>query len=162
MHPPAIPPEGGQHLAAAREGGDAAAALLRRAGCRPTPQRLLVLEALGDGGHVSAEDILEYARARFPSINPSTIYRTLDALVDTGIAQRTDLQAGRWHFELSRGHRHHHAVCQGCGAVAHIHDDGLGALARALRDETGFALSPDREITIPGLCPECREGAATA
>jgi Fur family ferric uptake transcriptional regulator len=159
---PARPPDPELHLHAAQEGGDAAAALLRRAGCRPTPQRLLVLEALGRGGHFSAEDILEYARARFPSINASTVYRTLDALVDAGIAQRTDLHAGYLHFELTRGHRHHHAVCQVCGAVAHLHDDVLAEMARKLAADTGFELSPDREITLPAVCPDCREAAARA
>ena len=152
----AIPPEIALTLTAAQEGGAAAAALLRRAGCRPTPQRLLVFEALGAGGHVSADDVLAHARTRFPSINPSTVYRTLDALVGAGIAQRTDLHAGRWHFELARRHRHHHAVCQVCGAVAHLHDESLVALSRALVDETGFALSPDHELTVPAICSECR------
>ena len=143
-------------LRVAREAGDAATALLRRAGCRPTAQRLLVLQALGGGGHVSADEILAHARERYPAIDPSTVYRTLDALVRAGIARRTDLGAGRLHFELSRSHRHHHAVCQRCGAVAHLHDDSLRSLSQALHEETGFALSPDREITVPGLCPDCQ------
>jgi Fur family ferric uptake transcriptional regulator len=142
-------------LRAAQEAGDAAAALLRRAGCRPTAQRLLVLQALGNGDHVSADEILAQARARYPSLTPSTVYRTLDALVTAGIARRTDLGADRLHYEMARAHRHHHAVCQGCGAVAHLHDASLGPLAEALRAETGFALTPDREIAIPGLCPGC-------
>ena len=91
--------------------------------------------------------------AALSSINASTVYRALDTLVDAGIAKRTDLHAGYLHFELTRGHRHHHAVCQQCGAVAHIHDDVLAAMARKLASETGFALSPDREITIPRSAP---------
>jgi Fe2+ or Zn2+ uptake regulation protein len=153
-HPPAPATE--LQLRAAREAGDAAAALLRRAGCRPTPQRLLVLQALGDGGHVSADEVLAHARARYPSINPSTVYRTLDALVEAGIARRTDLGAERLYYEVARPHRHHHAVCQRCGAVAHLHDVSLRPLAEGLRAETGFALSADREIAVPGLCPACQ------
>lgn len=153
-HSPA--PEIQSQLRAAREGGEDAAALLRRAGCRPTAQRLLVLQALGEGGHVSAEDVLAHARARYPSLNASTVYRTLDALVGAGIARRNDLGTGRLHYEMARAHRHHHAVCQGCGAVAHLHDASLGTLAEALRAETGFALTPDREIAVPGLCPTCQ------
>ena len=152
-HPPAAATQ--LQLRAALEAGDAAAALLRRAGCRPTAQRLLVLQALGDGDHVSADEILAHARERYPSITPSTVYRTLDALVSAGIARRTDLGSERLHFEVAREHRHHHAVCQGCGAVAHLHHAGLAPLAEALRAETGFELSPDREIAIPGLCPAC-------
>jgi Fur family ferric uptake transcriptional regulator len=153
-HPPAPATE--LQLRAAREAGDAAAALLRRAGCRPTAQRLLVLQALGQGDHVSADDVLAHARARYPSINPSTVYRTLDALVSAGIARRTDLGGDRLFYEVARPHRHHHAVCQRCGAVAHLHDVSLGPLADALRAETGFELTPDREIAIPGLCPACQ------
>jgi Fe2+ or Zn2+ uptake regulation protein len=153
-HPPA--PATQLQLRAAREAGDAAAALLRRAGCRPTAQRLLVLQALGGGDHVSAEEILAHARARYPSINPSTVYRTLDALVAAGIVRRTDLGSERLYFEVAREHRHHHAVCQRCGTVAHLHDVTLAPLAEALRAETGFALTPDREIAIPGLCPACQ------
>ena len=152
-HPPA--PATQLHLRAAREAGDAAAALLRRAGCRPTAQRLLVLQALGEGAHVTADDVLGHARAAYPSINPSTVYRTLDALVAAGLVSRTDLGAGRLFFEIARPHRHHHAVCQTCGAIAHLHDAALAPLAAALARETGFTLIPDREITVPGRCPRC-------
>ena len=130
-HPPSAATE--LHLRVAREAGDAAAALLRRAGCRPTAQRLLVLQALGGGEHVTADDVLAHARARYPSINPSTVYRTLDALVDAGIARRTDLGSERLYFEVAREHRHHHAVCQVCGAVAHLHDASLRPLEDGAR-----------------------------
>lgn len=158
VHPPSDATE--LQLRVAREAGDAAAALLRRAGCRPTAQRLLVLQALGGGEHVTADDVLAHAKARYPSINPSTVYRTLDALVAAGIARRTDLGSDRLHFEIVRQHRHHHAVCQVCGAVAHLHDASLRPLEEALRTETGFELTPDREIAIPGICPDCRRAAA--
>lgn len=146
-------------LRAARGAGDAAAALLRRAGCRPTAQRLLVLQALGGGDHVTADDILLHARTSYPSITPSTVYRTLDALVEAGIARRTDLGGERLHFEVAREHRHHHVVCQRCGAVEHLHDASLAPLAKTIAAETGFELTPDQEIAIPGLCPACRTAA---
>lgn len=154
--PPSTPPDPTGPATAGQWTGDESAALLRAAGRRPTPQRLLVLEALGHGAHVSADDVLAYARERFPSISAATIYRALDALVEAGIAQRSDLQAGRWHFELAHRHRHHHVVCQRCGAVAHLHDSGLAAFAEGLAEQTGFTLSTERELTIPALCPDCR------
>jgi Fe2+ or Zn2+ uptake regulation protein len=159
-HPPAVAT--GLQLRAARGAGDAAVALLRRAGCRPTAQRLLVLQALGGGDHVTVDDILLHARKRYPSINPSTVYRTLDALVEAGIARRTDLGSERLHFEVAREHRHHHVVCERCGAVEHLHDASLAPLAAAIAAETGFQLTPDQEITIPGLCPACQTPAAAA
>ena len=153
-HAPVVATE--LQLQAARGAGDAAAALLRRAGCRPTAQRLLVLQALGGGDHVSADEILAHAKARYPSITPSTVYRTVDALVEAGVARRTDLGSDRLFYEVAREHRHHHAVCQECGAVTHLHDASLRPLAEALEQATGYALTPDREITVHGICPECQ------
>jgi len=134
--------------------------LLRAAGCRPTPQRLLVLQALGSGEHLSAEDVLARARARSPAVNRSTVYRALEALVEAGIARENDLGLGRLHYELARDHLHHHAVCVSCGAVAHLHGDQLASLAEALGTATGYTLPPGREISIPGVCPGCRERTA--
>lgn len=141
---------------AAADGGDAAAALLR-AGCRPTAQRLLVLRALASGVHVDADEVLAHARASYPSLDPSTVYRTLDALVEAGLALRSDLGAGRLHYEMARDHRHHHAVCQRCGGAPARPQPR--PLAAALDADTGYLLSPDRELTIPGLRPRCRGDA---
>lgn len=143
-----------------REAGDAAAALLRRAGCRPTPQRLLILQSLGAGDHVTADDVLAQVRAASPAVNASTVYRTLEALRAAGLVRQTHLGGSRLHYELVRDHRHHHVVCERCGAVAHVHDDVLAPLARALAGATGWDLSTDREIVVPGVCPDC--AAATA
>ena len=154
----AHPPAGAlaRRLEAARAGGAEAAALLREAGCRPTAPRLLILQALAAGDHPSAEEVLAAARERHPTITPSTVYRALDALVEAGIARQSDLGAGRRRYEMAREHRHHHAVCERCGAVAHLHDAGLAPLAAALAAETGYRLTEDREVAIPGVCPACQ------
>ena len=130
--------------------------MLRERGLRLTPQRQLILEAVHELGHATPEQVHNHVRERVAGVNITTVYRTLDALVSAGIARRTDLGTGRLHFEVARTHRHHHAVCQRCGAVAHFHDASLRPLAEALRAETGFALPPDREIAVPGLCPACQ------
>jgi Fe2+ or Zn2+ uptake regulation protein len=149
-------------LATARGAGQAAAELLRAAGCRPTPQRLLVLQALGRGDHLTAEEILAHARAASPAVNRSTVYRALEALVEAGIARDNDLGLGRLHYELARDHLHHHAVCTECGAVAHLHAEHLASLAEALETATGYRLPPNREISIPGVCADCRRRSGTA
>jgi len=140
---------------AALEGGERAAGLLRGAGCRPTPQRLMVLRALGPGGHVTAEEVLALVRREFPAVNPSTVYRALETLTDAGLVRPTDLGAGRMHFELARGHRHHHVVCGDCGAVRHLHDDVLGPLLTGVTAATGFTVPPEREVVLHGRCARC-------
>jgi Fur family ferric uptake transcriptional regulator len=52
---------------------------LRAAGCRMTPQRALVAEALHHlGGHVTAERVLAHIRPQHPYMDLSTVYRSLD------------------------------------------------------------------------------------
>ena len=51
------------------------------AGGRRTASRQAIVEAvLGAGGHITAEQIATAVQARFPSVNLSTVYRTLDSL----------------------------------------------------------------------------------
>ena len=80
--------------------------------------------------------------------------------MSAGIARRTDLGADRLYYEVARTHRHHHAVCQRCRAVVHLHDATLEPLAGALREETGFVLTPDREIAIQASARPVRPRSA--
>jgi Fur family transcriptional regulator, ferric uptake regulator len=137
------------------EAYEAAEHILRRAGCRPSPQRLLVLEALSRGDHLSATEVLDAVRAVYPTAAPSTVYRTLDALTGGGLIRANDLGLGRTHYEMAAQHLHHHAVCVDCQTIVHLHDDALRALSTALAGR-GFHLADDRELTFPGRCGPCQ------
>jgi Fe2+ or Zn2+ uptake regulation protein len=135
-------------------------AVLRARGRRLTPQRRMIWEALAaePDRHLSVAEVTERVRARVPSVTPSTVYRTLDVLVEAGLALRTDLGGDRVFYEPAHEHPHHHLVCERCGAVCHVHDDVLGDLRGRVEASSGYALAP-REITLFGVCPDCR-GAA--
>lgn len=130
---------------------------LRKVGRRHTRQRQAIWDTLlaDPAAHLSADDIVERVRAGLPGVNASTVYRTLDLLVDEGLLLRTDLGAERAYFEPAREHPHHHLVCERCAAVSHIHGDALGDLADRIERSSGYALGA-REISFFGLCPDCR------
>jgi Fur family ferric uptake transcriptional regulator len=132
-------------------------AVLRARGRRLTRQRRMIWEALAaePERHLSVAEVTERVRARVPGVTPSTVYRTLDVLVEAGLALRTDLGGDRVFYEPARDHPHHHLVCERCGAVRHVHDDVLGDLRGRIDARTGYALAP-REITLFGICPGCR------
>ena len=48
------------------------------------------------------------------SSNITTIYRTLEILVNKGIVYQTDFRDGKAYFELQDKH-HHHVTCTKCG-----------------------------------------------
>lgn len=131
-------------------------AILRERGKRLTVQRAAIWDVLAAEPdlHLTAEEVAERVRARLPQVNPSTVYRTLDTLVEEGLVVRTDLGADRAYFEPTHEHRHHHLVCESCGTVRHVHDEALESLGDRLARSSGFRLG-DRELTLFGFCERC-------
>ena len=131
--------------------------LLRGSGHRLTPQRVMVVAAIGDlGGHVSVEQIHQRVLERYPFIDVATVYRTVGLLKRLHVLNEV-MQGGVGHYELSDpAHRHHHMVCEHCGQAIHLPPQYLDALREQLINETGF--EPHMEhFTISGLCAECRK-----
>ena len=140
-----------------RHGPPAHPASLRGAGRRLTRQRQAIWDALlvEPDQHLSAEDVVERVRAELPRVNSSTVYRTLELLVEEGLLLRTDLGGDRAYFEPAREHPHHHLICECCGSVTHIHNETLGNLASRVTKATGYTLGT-RELSLFGLCPNCQ------
>jgi Fur family transcriptional regulator, ferric uptake regulator len=138
-----------------------AANLLRTNSGRMTTQRRVILEVLeAVGGHPTAEEIYQAARQRDSSINPSTVYRTLNWLEQVGLVNPRSLAMGRSdrrreRFDLKQPTEHHHFVCTNCGRVSefasppslkHLKDK----LAREQQSQVMWA-----SITLYGLCARC-------
>lgn len=129
---------------------------LRRQGYRLTPQREAVLEILAaSDGHVSAEEIIARVRKRYPYINKSVVYRTLDLLVQLGWVNPTDLGGGCMTYEWHRDPHHHHLICHHCGKMTRIGAEVFGVVEKTLRNEYGFTPYLNH-FAIFGLCRECK------
>jgi Fur family ferric uptake transcriptional regulator len=127
---------------------------LQDLGYRLTPQRTLVWDVLRrEDRHVSAEEVCGLVQEQFPHVNISTIYRTLELLVELNLVRETHLGPARRFFEVEEEVPHHHLVCESCGTVSHVHDEDLGDLREVLTAEQGFV---PKQLTIFGLCADCR------
>ena len=133
---------------------------LRDHGHRLTPQRERVLAAVCEiEGHISAEEILRCVRKRYPSINKSAVYRTLDLLTRLGFVNPTDLGQGRVEYEVHRHPHHHHLVCRRCHAMIEAEDRIFDSLEKALRKDYGFSADLDH-FAIFGMCAKCKKATA--
>jgi Fe2+ or Zn2+ uptake regulation protein len=132
----------------------AAAAALRAAGYRVTPQRLVVHRTMLDlDRHVGAEDLLEAVEDRLPNVSLPTVYAALGALQDAGLVRRVPVSRGRALYD-ARVTQHHHLVCRRCGAVEDL--DAEVPLAPALSSASEHGFAPDgAEVVVHGLCAEC-------
>jgi rubrerythrin len=87
------------------------------------------------------------------------VYRTLQWMVEAGIARKVDFGEGRSRYEPSFGHpRHFHLICNDC----HRSSEFLSSDIETLVEEVAAAreFSPSQTVVqIYGVCQECRTGS---
>ena len=104
--------------------------------------------------HISAEEIYAQVVAKYPNVNISTVYRTLELLKRLGLVTETDLGGGRLRYHpVGKGH-HHHLVCQECGAIIALDESLLSSLKNALLREYKFSADL-KHLAILGRCVNC-------
>jgi len=124
-------------------------------GMRRTSARQAILEAFfAAESHVTAEDIAAEVHRRFPSVDVSTVYRTLDTLEQLGIIDHTHLAHGPAIFHLADDD-HQHLVCERCGRVVEVSPETLGSFLAALRVQFDFDVDR-RHFALAGICGACR------
>lgn len=138
-----------------------AVVMLREQGYRLTPQRLLVLSIVGNGGdHMGVDEVFRRAKEAYPYMDIATVYRTLHLFKRLGVV--TEVAIGdRLHYELTDpGGKHHHMVCQACHGAFNLSPHYLEEFRLTLMNEFGF--EPDLDhFAIMGMCVNCREASAT-
>lgn len=128
---------------------------LAAGGGRRTAARQAIVEAvLGAEDHITADDVARRVQRRFPSVNISTVYRTLEALERAGVVDHVHLGHGRAIYHLA-GEEHQHLVCERCEGVEELPSEKLRSFLRMLDRDFGFEV--DRgHFAIVGRCRSCR------
>jgi len=128
---------------------------LTEQGYRLTPQRMMILSAIENSNdHISAEEIYTQVVTKYPHINISTVYRTLELLKELGLVTETNLEEGRVRYHPADKGHHHHLVCQECGAIIDLDESVLSSLKSALFREYKFSADL-RHLAIFGRCANC-------
>ena len=130
--------------------------MLRLQGHRMTPQRVLVLSVVADGGeHMGVDEVFRRSREVYQYMDIATVYRTLRMFRDAGVV--TEVEIGdRLHYELTLpGDIHHHMVCRVCSGAFNLSPHYLSEFTETLVQEFGFV--PDLEhFSISGVCAGCQ------
>lgn len=122
-----------------------------------------ILDVLtGEQKHLSSLQIYEEIRGRLPAVNPSTVYRSLERLVQGGKVSVSDMGTGSGVYELVSDHRHHHLICQNCGRISTIDDEDVGCLFSRIEEKQHFRVITNH-LVLFGVCAACQvEGEKTA
>jgi Fur family ferric uptake transcriptional regulator len=119
-----------------------------------------VIEQLADHPHADADALANAVRLRLGKVSTQAIYDVLHALTQAGLVRRIEPAGSPTRYELRVGDNHHHLVCRSCGAIEDV-DCAVGKRpCLHASDDHGFAID-EAEVTYWGLCPRCRDGAAS-
>lgn len=135
---------------------DELGALLRGSGNRMTEPRLRVWEVLNrSGGHLTVEEIVGKVHQVDPSINTSSVYRTLALFADLDLVRESQLLNGegaRW--ELAHPDDHFHLVCRSCGQVEHHEGELVNQIRGHLTSGHEFE-AESVDLVVTGRCSNC-------
>ncbi len=136
---------------------------LRPAGSKRSSKRDFIVNVfLRQEGHLTADDLVDLIRREDQRISRATIYRTLQWMVDAGIARKVDFGEGRFRFEHSYRHpRHFHLICKSCNRSFEFLSSDIEALLEEVAAARNFA--PRQSVLqIHGTCEACRTGRPAA
>ena len=117
-----------------------------------------VIDLLGEQEcALSAAQIETRLRGEGRPIARASIYRTLDLLVERGLAERVVVGQGEARFEPLEpsGEHHHHLFCGQCGRLIPFDDPGLERAIDKLEDRLGVTVD-SHDVLLRGACMECR------
>jgi Fur family ferric uptake transcriptional regulator len=125
-------------------------------GYRLTSPRWLVFSALRSAeGHLTAEEITERVNDADPTVNRSSVYRSLTLFEELDLVRRSHLgidESARW--ELAHPDDEFHLVCRSCGSVGHHAGALVGRIRSHLAEYHDFA-AEGIDLVITGKCSDC-------
>lgn len=126
---------------------------------RMTTQRAAILaEVQAAEKHLTAGEIYERVRRKYPTIAYGTVYRTLHLLAERGLIQEFPFGDQASRFDR-RTDRHDHVHCTVCGELLDV-DVPIAILARQVAaEQTGYQISGHQTV-FSGICLECQRRGA--
>jgi Fur family transcriptional regulator, ferric uptake regulator len=136
---------------------------LKPAGGKRSGKREQIVNVfLRQEGHLSADDLVDLIRSEDHRISRATVYRTLQWMVDAGIARKVDFGEGRFRFEHSyRQPRHFHLICKTCHRSFEFLSSDIEGLIEEISSARSFSAAQS-VVQIYGTCEECRTGRSSA
>lgn len=125
---------------------------LRQRGVKATPQRIAILHAIEEAGHIGIDDLYLRVRKEMPSLSLATVYKNLSGLQESGVVLQLTPPGQKAKYEVSK-EEHAHMVCTVCGSVMDVGVETEAAV-RAAGERNGFKVE---RVTLymEGVCPRC-------
>lgn len=119
---------------------------------RSNPRVLSTLERAG--GFASAQEVYRLMQREGESIGLTTVYRSLQSLVNEKIVDVLRREDGEAIYRLCGEEHHHHLVCKSCGVTVEIEGGAIEKWAKKVAEDHGFR-DVGHTAEIFGICEKC-------
>lgn len=132
---------------------------LKPAGGKRSSKREQILNVfLNQEGHLSAEELVARIQREDHRVSRATVYRTLQWMVDAGIASKVDFGDGLARYERSYRHpRHYHLICNKCHRSFEFLSSDIEQFVDEVASSRGFSATQS-VVQIHGVCEDCQHG----
>lgn len=121
---------------------------------RTSSKRAAIAEALtGFEDFRSAQDVHEAMRRSDQRVGLATVYRTLQAMVDSGELDSLRSESGEVTYRLCSEQHHHHLVCRVCGKALEVRGPAVEKWAEATAAAHGFR-EISHTVELVGTCSD--------
>jgi Fe2+ or Zn2+ uptake regulation protein len=94
-------------------------------------------------------------RRTAPRTGVASVYRTLQALEELGLAERVHQPGGCQAYLPARGGHRHLILCRSCGKSRDFGGDRLGGLMAKVGRDLGYRIE-NHFLQLEGVCPDCQ------
>ncbi len=130
--------------------------IMHRAGHRVTLQRVMILDAVCEGGgHTTLKQVFTRLQKMDDTIDRSSVYRALKLFVALGLVVSAETPAGEAVYEIPKPKPHHHLICRTCGREQEIGQEAMDGMFALVEQRYGFKVETDHLI-LHGICAECQ------
>ena len=120
------------------------------------PRETILTLFLEGKDHTDIDKLAQKVKKIDPFISRSTVYRTMNLLVDCGLAHEINFSGERKFYESATIKNHHdHFFCTHCKYVGEFEHSKIEELQNEIAKEHKFKITSHRMI-LYGLCSKCK------
>jgi Fur family transcriptional regulator, ferric uptake regulator len=126
---------------------------------RITTQRQIIIDTVfNTEEHFTADQLLEWSRAKDPTVSRATVYRTLPLLTESGLVREMDFGKDYKFYDpnYAQHPNHNHIICSDCEKIVEFESEKLEKLESEISHRLGFALKAQR-LQITASCEELKK-----
>jgi Fur family ferric uptake transcriptional regulator len=141
-------------VAAKSNAKDRFLSFLQTKNLRITAQRQAIIDTVfSTEEHFTAEQLLEWSRARDRSVSRATVYRTLPLLTESGLVREMDFGKDYKFYDPNYAEHpnHNHIICDDCEKIVEFESEKLATLENEITKKLGFSVKAQR-LEIKANC----------